>query len=78
MRMVWPIHLHWLLSIMSDIKGAKMQPEDRKVYLEMRDSLLAAKDLPLAEREQALCRVLARFLNKRDALPNDLKKFLDN
>ena len=55
-----------------------MQPEDRKVYLEMRDSLLAAKDLPLAEREQALCRVLARFLNKRDALPNDLKKFLDN
>ena len=45
---------------------------------QVRDAVLAAKDLPMPERGNNMVRILARFLHKRGKLPTDLKKHLDN
>lgn len=45
---------------------------------QVRDLVLAAKDLPVAERISNMTRLLARFLHKRGKLPDHLKKNLDN
>jgi hypothetical protein len=42
------------------------------------EQLRAAKDLPAADREAAIARILARYLDSKDLLPDDLRKFLDN
>lgn len=42
------------------------------------EQVIASKDRPEEERIAVLVRLTARFLHKRGALPDNLKRLLDN
>ena len=56
----------------------KQAGEDLDEYQMIETQLIAACDLPEAERLMVFNRLMAKVLHRRDILPDHLRKFLDN
>jgi hypothetical protein len=65
-----------MMSVVNLILNRPKNEHDELFKIE--EQLKAALDLPAADRESTIARILARYLNNKELLPDDLRKFLDN